>query len=250
MLSHARFRSFGVFLTAALSLAATAAWAGPPFVTDDPEPTDTGHWEVYSYISGSHVTGETAGEGGFDLNYGPVKDLQLTATLPLAYAHDDRTHIGWGDLELGAKYRFLHQAEGSAMPDVAVFPRLIFPTSGRRFGSGRLQVLLPAWGQKDFGPWSVFGGGGYDINPGAGNRNFWVSGLAATRAISKRLALGAEVYHQTADTVDGKPYTGVNLGALYKLGGPWSLIAAGGPGVQNAREGGRYSFYAALKLDY
>jgi hypothetical protein len=31
-------------LTVALALA-SRAWAGPPYVTDDPEPTRTGGWE-------------------------------------------------------------------------------------------------------------------------------------------------------------------------------------------------------------
>ena len=41
-----------------LSLAAaTPAWAGPPFLTDDPEPTETGHWEIYGPLL------ETEGSG-------------------------------------------------------------------------------------------------------------------------------------------------------------------------------------------
>ena len=44
--------------------------------------------------------------------------------------------------------------------------------------------------------------------------------------------------------------TGVNVGALLKLSDHWSLIGAGGPGVQNARTQGQSSFYVALKADY
>lgn len=247
--------SFAAAAAAASALASTAAWAGPPFVTDDPEPTDHKRWEVYVYAGGAHVPGETAGEAGLDLNFGAAPDLQLTATLPMAFSRGDqagirRTQLGLGDVELGAKYRFIHQSKDGAQPDVSVFPRVIIPTGGRRFGTGRVQVLLPAWAQKDIGPWSVFGGGGYMINPGPGNRNFWVSGLAVSRPVSKRLVLGLEVYHQTADAEGGKPYTGVNVGALYRLTEHLSVIGSAGPGVQNAREGGQYAFYAALKLDY
>ena len=39
--------------------AAGPAWAGPPFVTDDPEPTDLGHWEIYDFVSASQVPGVT-----------------------------------------------------------------------------------------------------------------------------------------------------------------------------------------------
>jgi hypothetical protein len=36
----------------------------------------------------------------------------------------------------------------------------------------------------------------------------------------------------------------------YRLNDHWSLLASGGPGIQNAREEGRYAFYASLKADY
>ena len=231
-------------------LAATPAVAGPPFFSDDPEPTDPSHWEIYGYLAGTHVAGGTSGESGFDINYGGARDLQLTAVVPLDYQHQHGTDIALGDLELAAKLRFLHQRTGSAMPDVAFFPRVFTPTGGRRFGTGHAQVLLPVWAGKDFGPWSVFGGGGYEINPGAGNRSFWLSGVGVTRTLTKRLSVGVEAYHHTADATDGAAFTGVNLGALYKLSDHWSLIGSGGPGVQNADREGRYAFYAALKADY
>ena len=39
------FRSIAALLLAV----PTVAWAGPPFVTDDPEPTDLHKWEIYSF---------------------------------------------------------------------------------------------------------------------------------------------------------------------------------------------------------
>ena len=41
-------RRWAVALCAAVLAAPATAWAGPPFLTDDPEPTDTGHWEIYA----------------------------------------------------------------------------------------------------------------------------------------------------------------------------------------------------------
>ncbi len=80
---------------------------------------------------------------------------------------------------------------------------MILPTASRRFGTGRVRLLLPVWAQKDFGPWSLFGGGGYMINPGAGNRDFWQSGVALTRAVTPRLSLGGEIAHEGPDAVAG-----------------------------------------------
>src|SRR4051794_14811024 len=89
----------------ALALAAVAcaiagpAAAGPPYVTDDPEPADTGHWEVYGFVSGAHRGGSTDGDGGLDINYGAAPDLQLTLGLPVAYERSVGSHMGMGDIE-------------------------------------------------------------------------------------------------------------------------------------------------------
>jgi hypothetical protein len=237
---------------AGLGLALAAAWpaaAGPPYVTDDPDPTETGRWEIYVFAAGAHTPGETAGATGLDLNYGGARDLQLTLAIPLAYEHaQGSTHTGFGVVELAAKYKLLHQEDAAL--DVAVFPRLFLPTAQRRFGSDKLGVLLPVWLGRDAGGWSVFGGAGYQINPGAGNRDFWTGGIALTRAVSERLSLGGEVYHHSRDAADGRPFTGLNLGMILKLTDHWSWLAAGGPGIQNARSEGRYGFYTSLKADY
>jgi len=234
----------------ALLSCASPLHAGPPFVSDDPEPTAAGHWEIYGFGAGTHVTGETDGAAGLDVNYGGAKDLQLTAVVPLNYQTGAGGSVGVGNIELAAKYKFLHQADGSLLPDVAFFPRAFVPTAGRRFGTRRLSVLLPLWAQKDLGKWSIFGGGGYDINPGAGQRNFWLTGIGLQRAVSDRFAIGAEIYRQTADADDARRFTGINFGALYKMSEHWSVIGSAGPGIEHARTEGRYVFYFALKADY
>jgi hypothetical protein len=246
-------RRSGVWAALVAAPALVAGWpafAGPPYVTDDPQPTDEGHWEIYNFAGGSHVPGSTAGEGGLDLNYGGAKDLQLTAVIPFAYDTADDGHFGMGTVELAAKYKFLHQKDGSAMPDVAFFPRVFLPTAKADLGSRHTNLLLPIWLERDFGKWSVFGGGGYVVNPGVDNRNFWTSGIVVTRQVTDRLNLGAEVTHQTADARDGRDFSGVNVGMIYKVSDHWSLLASGGPGIQNARDGGQYDFYLALKADY
>src|SRR3954462_2632532 len=205
---------------AALLLAAGPALAGPPYVTDDPQPTEHGHWEIYVFGAGEGAHGDWEGAAGLDLNYGAVKDVQLTATLPLAFSHEAGrgTRSGVGDLEIGVKYRFLHQDESGL--DVAVFPRAILPTAGGGFGSGRVRLLLPVWAQKDFGPWSLFGGGGYSINPGPGNRDFWQTGLALTRTVTPRLSLGGEIVHQSPDAIGAGSTTALGVGGIYHVAGP------------------------------
>ena len=231
---------------AALGLTATAATAGPPYITDDPAPTDTGHWEIYNFVAGTAGHGALDGAAGLDLNYGAVPGIQLTATLPIAFGRDQRTRAGLGDVEIGVKYRFLQRGAVS----VAAFPRLILPTAGRGFGTGRVRTLLPIWAQVDSGPWSLFGGGGYTLNPGAGNRNFWQTGLALTREMGSHLSLGAEVAHETPDAPGGRSTTALGAGGIVALGGPFSLLFSGGPVFEHRRAGADWNFYTAVGLSF
>jgi hypothetical protein len=227
---------------------AGSAWAGPPYVTDDPETTELHKWEIYAFTGGSHVKGVTGGAGGLDLNYGAAKDLQLTLVFPSEYENSGRLQANLGDVEMAAKVKFLHQDDAGL--DLAFFPRVFLPTAPRQGAPKQASLLLPIWAGKDFGEWSLFGGGGYVINPGPGNRDFWQGGVAVTKDVSERVNLGGEVYFQSADVAGGKGFAGVNLGISYKLTDHLSLLGAAGPGVKNARDNGRYDYYLSLKLDY
>lgn len=232
----------------ALSLLASPGIAGPPYQTDDPEPTDLGRWEIYNFVTIDGRRSDFEGQAGVDLNYGGAKDLQLTATLPLAFNHSSASgwRIGSGDLELAAKYRFLDDEKSGWQ--AAIFPRVILPTSGRNLGGKRVRLLLPLWAQKDFGSTSVFGGGGYEINPGIGNKDFWQAGLAVTHDFGKSLSLGTEVAWQSADTRGGRSSTGVDFGLIEKLGGPYSVLVAAGPSFSAGQTS--YHGYAALALNF
>ena len=227
-------------VAAALSLAGVPAAAGPPFLTDDPQPTDTRHWEIYTFASGTGTAGRFDATTGLDLNYGALPGVQLTATLPV----DLGAPVAFGDAEAGIKYRFVRREKaGFAM---AIFPRAILPTAPSPTPR-RIAFLLPVWAQQDLGPWSIFGGGGLTLAPGAGNRNYWQAALAVTRALDDRLLLGAEVFHRGSDAIDGRPYTALNFGAIRKLGGPFALLLSGGPGIGPGRDAGRFNVYAALQ---
>ena len=241
-------KAFSWLAALAFLCAASPAIAGPPYQTDDPEPTDLGKWEIYSFVDFDGRHGDLDGEGGFDLNYGAAEGRQLTATLPLAFGHAPET--GWsggrGNVEIAGKYRFVDDKDRGWQ--VAAFPRVILPTAAKHLGGDRARLLLPVWAQKDFGKTSVFGGGGYEINPGTGNRNFWQAGVAVTRDLTDKLQMGAEVSAQSADRRGGKGSTGVDAGMIDKLGGPCSLLVAGGPSFSGGQTG--YRGYVAIGLNF
>ncbi len=237
-------------LAAALIAGSVPATAGPPYVTDDPVPTDRGHWEIYNFVNGAKATGVLGGEAGIDLNYGAADSLQLTVVLPVAYEHDLRTRAGAGTVELAAKYRLVHAGDAAAPVDIAIFPRVYLASAGDGLGSGRTQLLLPVWIGRDFDDWSAFGGGGYQFNPGNGARDFWMAGVALTRTLSARLAIGAELYGRTAVEVGGRSLVAASVGVTLSLRPHWSLLASAGPGLAHARTEGEYAYYLSLKAEY
>jgi hypothetical protein len=226
------------------------AFAGPPYVTDDPEPTDYRHFEIYAFTAGTATRDGTGGEAGIDFNYGGAPDLQLTAVLPLEYDSpaDAGAVAGIGNIELAAKYRFLHQDDFGW--DVAVFPRVFLPSASHDIGDRHASFLLPVWVEKDFGKWSTFGGGGCALDNGGGARDYCLAGWAVTREIAPALHVGAEVYRQSADTRGGRASAGLGAGATYDLSENYHLMASFGPGIENAAQTNRYSWYVATLFTF
>jgi hypothetical protein len=238
------------FLSTALLVAGGAlpALAAPPYVTDDPEPTDYGHFENYVFGTGTVTRTGIEGEAGLDLNYGATPDLQLTLVLPVAYDESSgHWGTGFGNVEIAAKYRFLHQADFGL--DVAVFPRIFLP-SPNSVGERHASFLLPLWIGKDWGEWSTFGGGGCELNRGGGSKDFCVAGFAVTRQLLPNLQFGAEIYHQTADALRGRGTTGLDAGVRYDLNDTYHLLGSIGPGIQNAAEADRYTWYTSLLVTF
>lgn len=237
-------------------LATDPAMAGPPFRTDDPEPVEQGHWEIYEYSTATHVTGDTAGVlSGIDANFGAAPELQLHAGLPIAFdAPADKGVIaGYGDTEFGFKYRFLPEDETGWRPQAAIYPAVDFPTgdAARNLGSGHTHAFLPLWLEKHLGnDWLTFAGVGYWINPGAGNRNYWYFGWALQRQVADNLAIGAELFNQTSATEGTKDQTGFNLGVTYDLSEHYHLLISAGQGLQNRSTTNAFSYYAALQVTF
>jgi hypothetical protein len=236
---------------AVLFLIATPASAGPPYVTDDPQPTDEGRYEIYAFTGGTATKDDTGGQAGIDFNYGGAKDLQLTMVVPFASERPrgGPAITGFGDIELAAKYKFLHQDTFGL--DVAIFPRLFLPTnSDAALGDKHPSLFLPVFVQKDWDAWSVFGGGGCVINRGGDSQDYCKIGVVAARRIAPGLQLGVEFYHQTPDHKSAKQSSGIGLGAIYDLSEHYHLMASAGPGVQNADATNQASWYVALLFTY
>ena len=239
-------------ICAVCAFAVAPANAGPPFITDDPEPVDLGHWEVYGFSAATHIAGDIGGTlGGVEVNYGAAPNLQLHMIAPLSFDDPKGSSFrtGIGDVELGVKYRFITPGKNDWWPQVGIFPLIELPTgdAGRGLGAGQTRAFLPVWVQKDFGKWTTYGGGGYWINPGAGNQNYWFAGWLLQQQVTDKLAIGGELFHQTAAKIDGKESSGFNIGGVYDFNDHYHLLFSAGRGLQNAAATNDVSYYLAIQ---
>jgi len=230
-----------------LCLSCTALLAGPPYLTDDPEPVDLHHWEAYLFATGQTFQGARSGLApAAEANYGAFQDVHFQLQLPLAYGDgaDGFRHRGLGDAQFGFKYRFVHEAGN--LPQIAFYPQVQAPTGRAEegLGSGHWRVFLPIWLQKSFGDWTTYGGGGWWRNPGQDNRDYTVWGWQLQRNLGAGASVGAEVFHQASPAV-GKPATTAwNLGFELPLSTRLQLVGSGGRVFQG---GSGSQFYVGIR---
>jgi hypothetical protein len=210
---------------------AAGASAGPPFRTDDPEPVEYRHWEVYVASQGSFDRDEASLTAPhIEVNYGVIPNVQIHLIAPFVYIKPEGgpSHYGYADMELGAKFRFIQETD--LCPQIGIFPLVELPTGNKNkeLGNGETQVFLPLWVQKSWGTWKTYGGGGYWINPGTDNKNYWFFGWELQHDITKYLTLGAEVFHQTISETGGESSTGFNVGAIINFSDLHHVLLSGG----------------------
>ena len=231
-----------------LILGPMVAWAGPPFVTDDPEPVEYRHWEIY--LASQHAKDKDGWSGTaphFEVNYGALPNLQLHLIAPFAYVkpNEGSSHYGFGDLELGAKYRFIQETDWR--PQVGAFLIVDVPTgrSSKGLGSGHVKTFLPIWFQKSWGPWTSYGGGGYWFNPGSENKDYWFAGWEVQCQLSKSITLGGEVFYNTPTAKGEGGRTGFNVGTIVNFTGEHHLLFSTGRDIHGQN---RFSAYIAYQL--
>ncbi len=209
--------------------------AGPPYNTDDPDPTPYKHWEYYISTINNKESGIYSGTlPHFEFNYGLIPNVQIHLLLPLNYSYAAHLpfHYGYGDTELGFKYRFVKESD--KVPEIGIFPIFLVPTvKNNEFASEKTQVFVPVWLQKSWGKLTSFGGGGYWINPGTGNKNWVFTGLAFQYDFTDKLSLGEETYYQSADSEDGESSFAFNIGGMVNFSEKAHLIFSAGHSIVN-----------------
>jgi hypothetical protein len=198
---------FRLTLFLILQLGIPRLWAqGPPYQTDDPVPVDLHHYEFYIFGSMDGTPAEIDSTGpAFEFNWGAIPRVQLHAILPWGVVAPSNNPVylpggtgssalGLTDMELGVKVAIIKQTKN--FPQIGTFTMFEMPTGSytKGLGVGKVWYKLPVWMEKDWKLWTVCGGGGYQIVPQTGYRDFPYTGWLLKRTLSERLELGAEVF--------------------------------------------------------
>ncbi|HEV7218716.1 MAG: hypothetical protein ACHP8A_02585 [Terriglobales bacterium] len=233
------------------------AKAGPPFQTDDPEPVDFLHYELYAFgnASGTGVEMDTAGPA-IEFNWGVLPNTQFHIVVPAVSVMPSNTPnylpagagpsaFGVGDIEIGVKYKFI--AETKHRPMFGIFPMIEAPNgnSNTGLGVGKTWAKLPVWVQKSFGPWTTYGGLGEEIVPQTGYRNFAYGGWLVQRNLGKKWTLGTEVFSHGAEglaTPQIRGATLLDIGGYYYIRNPgFQILFCYGHSVAGLAETYAYS---------
>jgi hypothetical protein len=211
-------------------LAIGLAQAGPPFVTDDPEPPSPGGWEINVPFILERTPGKTEMDAPlFDFNYGlPDVQLKLEFPIKIVYADSDGTAAGAGDLLLGVKWRFLNNEQSQFQ--LGTYPQLLLPTGdkARDLGEGRPAFVLPLVAQKSWDKWTLYGNVGFWWQTAAETRDYFYAGAVLEREINERLTLGTELFGNSPKERGGRCDIAFNVGGIWKLNKNVNLLFTGG----------------------
>jgi hypothetical protein len=227
-----------------------AGSAGPPFLTDDPEPLLRRHCEFYIAPQILNAVNQLSLLlPGVEFNEGLTDDVMAHIIVPFILTKQDSQQgmFSLGDVELGLKYRFIE--ESNLFPQIGIFPHLEIPTgdSSKGAGSGAAQVFIPIWVQKSFGPWTTYGGGGlwHQFSPGI--RDFWFFGWEIQRDLSEKLTLGTEFFATTGSFESVRAETGFNVGGSYDFSDAHHLLFSIG---REFRGPNTFLMYLAYQLTF
>jgi hypothetical protein len=254
-------RQLAILLTALVivPLSACSALAGPPFLTDDPDPVPFHHWEFYTFTTGDRTRSTNSFESpAIEMNNGVAPNVQLHLIIPDAqFKLPDISDSGLGDTEVGVKYRFV--TETPSRPEIGMFPMAELPTgnAAENLGNGRTWYRLPIWLQKSCDRWTFDTGGGEALNSAPGQRNYAYGGFLSQYSLNNTLSLGGEVFLQGpqeyADALTsaqpgfetpGTRYSSIwNVGGTYNFTPDFSLLFSAGHSFEGD---GNAVFYLSL----
>jgi len=239
-------------------------YAQLPFYTDDTGVTEPRklHFEFFNEYDALQLQYPNLNQNtaNFKLNYGLPHDLEVDVDVPylaIYRAPGSPASSGFGDTNLGLKWRFHQESKGSRAPSLATSLYIEFPTgdSSQQLGSGLEDYWLNVIAQKSLSEKTrITANVGYlfagNTSTGAlGTQNtrghVVTGGLSLLHDFSPKLTLGAEIYGGYTNNGDlGRTQFQAMGGGQYALRNGMSFCFGllGGKYVASPRIGGQIGF--------
>ncbi len=220
-----------------------SAFAGSPFLTDDPGFAPKG-WEIKpAAVYESNVNANILTAPILDLNYSIVENFKLNLTLAekTVWPKDDgEAHTGLADTDFKFKWRFFDEKPGEWRPALSIAPNITFPTASksRGIGDGVWRTRLPLQVGKTFGKLYAYGEIGYQWALSDNGDDQLLYGVAAQYQLTDRWNVGIELNGTDLFGI-GRNYSGlVNIGAVYSFNDHVQFQAALGRTIRDEDRGG------------
>lgn len=212
--------------------------AGQQYITETPETTPYEHVEVIPFVFDDKIKAANVFQGpAVEMDIGLLPDVQghLITPVVLFSPRKGSSHYGYGDLETGIKYCFIHETE--TMPQVGFYPIFTLPAGDARLGTGLGEATesVPLWFLKKWGSWKISGGGGYTFSQAPHTFNFPYGGILVEWEMTKKLTLGGELYAQGASLPQYGSTSLFTFGGEYKFTKNFSLLLSVGHNIAGAK---------------
>lgn len=216
----------------------TPLYAGPPFLTNDPDVTPYKETDFYFYSqSFKNADGSLIEAPSLEMDWGFAQNWELAVFVPydiwFAPTDDQSNSSGLGDTYLQVEYRFVQ--ESTYLPAIAIQPQISIPTgnASRNLGYGTPTYQIPIWMEKSFGSWVIDTGGGYNFNSSSNSNNNGFAGFLVQKNFNTKLTLGAEIFYQgaTGPSEGSGAYTLLNVGATYNFTPRFSFLCSVGNSI-------------------
>lgn len=216
-----------VSIACALAVLPLRVLAGPPFDTDDPDPTAYRNYEIYMGVTTHRDGTDSTSELPFlEVNYGLMPNVQFSVHVGDAddTAPNAPSAYGYNDSEMGVKVRF--EQESAHAPQISFYPQVTFATGAPGVTAGHGTLFLPFWAQKTIGKVTVFGGGGFQFDRSESGSGDWQAGVAATYPIDPSDTIGIECTRTTPS--DFYQQFDAGIGFIHALGEEHEVLISAG----------------------
>ena len=233
ILRHMAFLS-GLLLT----LNSLHAMGGPPLITDDPDTTGDGHWEINLGCTTDRRPGATTSELPLlNTNYGISERLQLSYEVPYMRAHevDEPSQADVGNSTLGVRWGLFESEENGLA--VSVSPEWEFYNPGSASADLGLVERESAFSlsfqiEGDWGPVTMVAQTGREFRSSG---DTWFYGVSAGHQVTERIEIAVELAGE-ADAGLHRSLLIANLGVVIDLSEHTAFMFAAGRELHNHEE--------------